>query len=221
MEETKHKIKIKRHSRRNWHAAAACLLSIALLVCLSAQYLSFVSKTIYAESTAHLEEVLHKSNNMLSMIVKKNISYLHVWNGFLSSDPDDASTQAYLESAQQAAWLCRILLSFLRRQLHDPQRGNGLLRLADQPRRAAFRPEGRCVEHGPARAGPDAGVHLPRNQGHLPRLCLRCHCHQPLQRCCDEGRGRFGFRRSGQLLCHLPGRAGRDRKYRRRLGIHL
>ena len=101
MEETKHKIKMKRHPRRNWQAAAACLLSIALLVCLSAQYLSFVSKTIYAESTQHLGEVLHKSNNMLSMIVKKNTSYLHVWNGFLSSDPDDASTQAYLESAQQ------------------------------------------------------------------------------------------------------------------------
>ena len=48
-----------------------------------------------------MEELLHKSNNMLSMIVKKNTSYLHVWNGFLSSDPDDASTQAYLESAQQ------------------------------------------------------------------------------------------------------------------------
>ena len=92
---------MKRHPRRNWQAAAACLLSIALLVCLSAQYLSFVSKTIYAESTQHLGEVLHKSNNMLSMIVKKNTSYLHVWNGFLSSDPDDASTQAYLESAQQ------------------------------------------------------------------------------------------------------------------------
>ena len=72
-----------------------------LLVCLSAHYLSFVSKTIYAESTEHLEEVLHKSNNMLSLIVRKNLSYLHLWNGFLSSDPDDASTQAYLESAQQ------------------------------------------------------------------------------------------------------------------------
>ena len=68
---------------------------------------------------------------------------------------------------------------------------------------------------------PDAGVHLPRNQGRLPRHCLRCHCHQPLQQCCDEDRGRFSFRRSGQLLCHLPGRAGRDRKYLRRLGIHL
>lgn len=101
MEEAKRKIKRKRHSRQNWYAAAAALLSIALLVCLSTQYLSFVSKTIYAESTEHLEELLHKSNNMLSMIVKKNTSYLHVWNGFLSSDPDDASTQAYLESAQQ------------------------------------------------------------------------------------------------------------------------
>ena len=93
MEEAKHKIKIKRHSRQNWYAAAACLLSIVLLVCLSAQYLSFVSKTIYAESTEHLEEVLHKSNNMLSMIVKKNISYLHLWNGFLDSNPDDDGVQ--------------------------------------------------------------------------------------------------------------------------------
>ena len=87
MEETKHKIKMKRHPRRNWQAAAACLLSIALLVCLSAQYLSFVSKTIYAESTQHLGEVLHKSNNMLSMIVKKNTSYLHVWNGLSEQRP--------------------------------------------------------------------------------------------------------------------------------------
>ena len=101
MEETKRKIKRKRPSRQNWYAAAVSLLSIVLLVCLSAHYLSFVSKTIYAESTEHLEEVLHKSNNMLSLIVRKNLSYLHLWNGFLSSDPDDASTQAYLESAQQ------------------------------------------------------------------------------------------------------------------------
>lgn len=104
MEETKrkiNKIKTKRHSRRSWPAAAAALLSIALLVCLGVQYLSFLSKTIYRESTNHLEEVLHKSDNMLSMIVSKNISYLHLWNGFLYSNPDDAGIQAYLESAQQ------------------------------------------------------------------------------------------------------------------------
>lgn len=165
MEETKHKIKMKRHPRAKLQAAAACLLSIALLVCLSAQYLSFVSKTIYAESTQHLGEVLHKSNNMLSMIVKKNTSYLHVWNGFLSSDPDDASTQAYLESAQQQLGFAEFYFLSYDGQLHDPRRENGLPGPAEQSGRAAFRPEGRCVEHGPARAGPDAGVHLPRNQG--------------------------------------------------------
>ena len=101
MEETKRKIKRKRPSRQNWYAAAISLLSIVLLVCLSAHYLSFVSKTIYAESTEHLEEVLHKSNNMLSLIVRKNISYLHLWNGFLHSGPDDNGIQAYLSSAQR------------------------------------------------------------------------------------------------------------------------
>ncbi len=92
---------MKRHSRRNWPAAAAALLSIALLVCLGVQYLSFVYRTVYQESTAHLEEVLHKSDNVLNMIVSKNISYLHLWNGFLHSGPDDNGIQTYLSSAKR------------------------------------------------------------------------------------------------------------------------
>ncbi len=70
MEEAKHKIKIKRIPGK---IGCCCrlLLSIVLLSGpVSVQYLSFVSKTIYAESTEHLEEVLHKSNSMLSMIAK-------------------------------------------------------------------------------------------------------------------------------------------------------
>ena len=70
-------------------------------VFLGVQYLSFVSRTVYEESTSHLEEVLHKSNNMLSKIADQNISYLHLWNGFLESNPDDDGIQVYLESAKQ------------------------------------------------------------------------------------------------------------------------
>ena len=101
MEDDKRKLKTKRRFPRKRLTAAAVLLAIAFFVCLSVQYLSFVSKTVYEESTAHLDEILHKSNSMLSMIANKNISYLHLWNGFLDSNPDDAGTQAYLESAQK------------------------------------------------------------------------------------------------------------------------
>ena len=65
------------------------------------QYLSFVSQTIYQESTSHLEEVLHKSNNMLKEMVRKNVSYLHLYNCFLESTSDADAIQAYIEKAQQ------------------------------------------------------------------------------------------------------------------------
>ena len=101
MEDDKRKLKTKRRFPRKGLTAAAVLLVIAFFVCLSVQYLSFVSKTVYEESTAHLDEILHKSNNMLSMIANKNISYLHLWNGFLDSNPDNDGIQTYLESVKQ------------------------------------------------------------------------------------------------------------------------
>ena len=65
------------------------------------RYLSFVSQIIYQESTSHLEEVLHKSNNMLNQMVRKNLTYLHLYNRFLESTSDEAEIQAYIEKAQQ------------------------------------------------------------------------------------------------------------------------
>lgn len=89
MEVDKRKTKRTRHLPRKGLTAAAVLLTITCFIGLGVQYLSFVSKTVYEESTSHLEEVLHKSNSMLSMIANQNISYLHLWNGFLDSNPDD------------------------------------------------------------------------------------------------------------------------------------
>ena len=100
-------MKVKRKTKREWRLPrkkltdAAVLLTIVCFICLGVQYLSFVSRTVYEESTEHLEEILHKSNSMLSMIVNKNISYLHLWNGFLDSNPDNDGIQTYLESAKQ------------------------------------------------------------------------------------------------------------------------
>ena len=89
--------------RKRLSAAAAILLLIALVVGFSIRYLSFVSQTIYQESTAHLEEILHKSNDLLKELMRKNVSYLHLYNVFLENTSDEAEIQAFIQKAQQEA----------------------------------------------------------------------------------------------------------------------
>ena len=102
MADEKRKPKRSCHFRQKWLPAVCVILLLVLLaVGLSVRYISFVSQTIYQESTSHLEEVLHKSNNMLKEMVRKNLTYLHLYNGFLASTSDEAEIQAYIEAAQQ------------------------------------------------------------------------------------------------------------------------
>jgi signal transduction histidine kinase/CheY-like chemotaxis protein len=107
MADKTHEIKRNRHLRnrrlrQKWlSAACALLLLIFLAAGFCVRYLSFVSQIIYQESTSHLEEVLHKSNNMLNQMVRKNLTYLHLYNRFLESTSDEAEIQAYIEKAQQ------------------------------------------------------------------------------------------------------------------------
>ena len=101
MADEKHEIKRSCHSRHKWlPAAAAILLLVFLAADFSVRYISFVSQTIYQESTSHLEEVLYKSNSMLKEMVRKNLTYLHLYNGFLESTSDEAEIQAYIEKAR-------------------------------------------------------------------------------------------------------------------------
>ena len=101
MVDEKHESKRNCHPRQKWLPVAAILLLIFLAVGFSVQYISFVSQTIYQESTSHLEEVLHKSNNMLKEMVRKNVTYLHLYNGFLENTSDEDEIQAYIKQAQQ------------------------------------------------------------------------------------------------------------------------
>ena len=102
MADEKRKPKRSCHPRQKWlSAAAAILLLVLLAVGLSVRYISFVSQTVYQESTSHLEEVLHKSNNMLKEMVRKNVTYLHLYNGFLENTSDEDEIQAYIEQAQK------------------------------------------------------------------------------------------------------------------------
>ena len=102
MANEKHEPQGSRHPRRKRLSAAAAIFLLVLLAAgFSVRYLSFVSQTIYQESTSHLEEVLHKSNNMLKEMVRKNLTYLHLYNGFLESASDENEIQAYIEAAQQ------------------------------------------------------------------------------------------------------------------------
>ena len=103
MADEKHEIKRSCHSRHKWlPAAAAILLLVFLAAGFSFRYISFMSQTIYQESTSHLEEVLYKSNSMLKEMVRKNLTYLHLCNGFLKNTSNEDEIQAYIEEAQQA-----------------------------------------------------------------------------------------------------------------------
>ena len=102
MADEKHESKRGCHPRQKWLPAACVIFLLILLIAgFGVRYISFVSQTIYQESTTHLEEVLHKSNNMLSEMVRKNLTYLHLYNGFLENTSDEAEIQAYIEEAQQ------------------------------------------------------------------------------------------------------------------------
>ena len=103
MADEKHESKRSCYSRHKWlPAAAAILLLVFLAAGFSVRYISFMSQTIYQESTSHLEEVLYKSNSMLKEMVRKNLTYLHLCNGFLKNTSNEDEIQAYIEEAQQA-----------------------------------------------------------------------------------------------------------------------
>ena len=92
----------KRVMRKRFRIAAllACFLGIGLIVF---RYAEFVSKTVYEESVSHLTEVFHQSDNMLSELTDKNLTYLHMWGEYLQHASSEDEIRNYIEKAQEEA----------------------------------------------------------------------------------------------------------------------
>ena len=139
MADEKHESKRSCYSRHKWlSAAAATLLLVFLAAGFSFRYISFMSQTIYQESTSHLEEVLYKSNSMLKEMVRRNLTYLHLCNGFLKNTSNEMNS-GYIEEAQQQPDLLTSTFFPIDGNVHDRDRGNRLPWPADQSGRKALR----------------------------------------------------------------------------------
>ena len=80
---------------------AAVIVLLLGIAAAGVQYFDFVFQTVYKESTAHLAEVLHQSNNMLNEVVEKNLTYLHMWETTMRHISDEDEIRQFIESVQQ------------------------------------------------------------------------------------------------------------------------
>ena len=80
---------------------AAVLVLLLGIAAAGVRYFDFVFQTVYKESTAHLAEVLHQSNNMLNEVVEKNLTYLHMWETTMRHISDEDEIRQFIESVQQ------------------------------------------------------------------------------------------------------------------------
>ena len=93
--------KTKYRLPQSWRSVAAALLVMTVLISgICTRYFSFVSRTVYQESTSHLSEILHKSNNMLGHLVSRNRMLLHLWGDFLDNASSEEQIRASLNEMQ-------------------------------------------------------------------------------------------------------------------------
>ena len=59
------------------------LVSAVGLIWAGSAYFSFVSQTVYEESTAHLSEIFHQANQALYNLVSVNWSRMRMWAPYL------------------------------------------------------------------------------------------------------------------------------------------
>ncbi|MGN0077582.1 MAG: ATP-binding protein [Coriobacteriales bacterium] len=82
-------------------AAVATVVLAAVLALTGARYYSFVSTTIFNESSAHLSEIFHLANQSLHNLVAKNWSTMNMWAPYLEEKHSDKQVEAFIEDAKK------------------------------------------------------------------------------------------------------------------------
>lgn len=87
---------------QRWRSTAVALLVLFALIGGScARYVLFVSQTVYQESTSHLSELVHQSDDMLNHLVSRNQMLLHLWNDFLKNASSEEQIRSSLNEMQK------------------------------------------------------------------------------------------------------------------------
>ncbi len=87
---------------QHWHSTAAALLVLFALIGGScARYVLFVSQTVYQESTSHLSELVHQSDNMLNQLFSRNRMILHLWGGLLEIASSEEQIRSGMDKMQK------------------------------------------------------------------------------------------------------------------------
>ena len=82
----------------------ALLLAIVLalgMIWAGTSYFSFVSRTIYDESIAHLTEIFHQANQALYSLVSVNWSRMRMWAPYLETAQSEGDIVVYLNQARE------------------------------------------------------------------------------------------------------------------------
>ena len=87
---------------QRWRSTAAAMLVLFVLIGGScARYVLFVSQTVYQESTSHLSELVHQSDNMLNQLFSRNRMILHLWGGLLEIASSEEQIRSGMDKMQK------------------------------------------------------------------------------------------------------------------------
>ena len=87
---------------QRWRSTAAAMLVLFVLIGGScARYVLFVSQTVYQESTSHLSELVHQSDNMLNQLFSRNRMILHLWGGLLENASSEEQIRSGMDKMQK------------------------------------------------------------------------------------------------------------------------